>query len=116
MIENWSIISILTTIDYNFSKSIISNFFGNSLSESVLYLECNVYVFQTFVKTVNYHFESVKLTYNVDSSRSWWLAQGKPVRLQNFVTTQELNKKVVLKYFGFIKAKDGSATKTNLDI
>jgi hypothetical protein len=75
-----------------------------------------VYVFQTFVKTVNYHFESVKLTYNVDSSRSWWLAQGKPVRLQNFVTTQELNKKVVLKYFGFIKAKDGSATKTNLDI
>jgi hypothetical protein len=31
------------------------------------------------------------------------------------MTTQEL-KNFVWKYFGFIKAKDGPATKTNLDI
>jgi hypothetical protein len=32
------------------------------------------------------------------------------------MTNQELKKRVVLKYFGFIKAKDGPATKTNLEM
>ena len=49
---------------------------------------------------------------DIDSSRSWRLACGKPVRLQNFMTTQELKKN----NFGFIKAKDGPATKTDLDM
>ena len=53
---------------------------------------------------------------DIDSSRSWRLAQVKPVRLQRFMTTLELKKSVVWKYFGFINAKNGSATKTNLDM
>jgi hypothetical protein len=32
------------------------------------------------------------------------------------MTTQEQKKIDVWKYFGFIKAKDGPATKTNLDM
>jgi hypothetical protein len=43
-------------------------------------------------------------------------ARGRPVTLQTFKTTQELKKTtVVWKYFGFIKAKNGPATKMNLD-
>ena len=45
---------------------------------------------------------------DIDSSRSWMLKKGKPIRLQNFMTSQEL--KQVWKYFGFIKAKNGPAT------
>jgi len=44
------------------------------------------------------------------------IAQGKHVRLKNCMTTEELTKSIVRIYFRFIKAKDGPATKTNLDM
>ncbi len=73
-----------------------------------------MYVLKTFAKDSKLSFSKRKT--DIDSSRSWRLVQRKPVRHQNFMTTQELKKSVVWKYFGFIKAKDGLATKTNLDI
>jgi hypothetical protein len=50
---------------------------------------------------------------DIDSSRSWRLAQGKPVIFQNSYDHTGTKKSVVWKYFGFIEAKDGPATKTN---
>ena len=72
-----------------------------------------MYVLQTFVRDSKLSLS--KHETDIDSSRSWRLASGKPVRLQNFMTTQEL-KKIVWKYFGLIEAKDGPATKTNHDL
>jgi hypothetical protein len=74
-----------------------------------------MYVLQAFERDSKLSFSNHKT--DIDSSRSWRLPRGKPVRRpQNFMTTQKLKKSVVWKYFGFITAKDGPATKTNLDM
>ena len=67
-----------------------------------------------FVSDINLSFSKSKT--DIDSSRSWRLVQGKPVIFQNSYDHTGTKKSVVWKYFGFIEAKDGPATKTNLNM
>ena len=54
--------------------------------------------------------------HKTDIYSSWRLSRGNPVILQNFKKNSGAKNSIVWKYFGFIKAKDGPATKTNLDM
>ena len=51
-----------------------------------------MYILQTFVRDSKLSFWKHKT--DIDTSRSWRLARGKPVRLQSIMTTQELKKRV----------------------
>jgi hypothetical protein len=58
---------------------------------------------KTFVRDSKLSFSKCKN--DIDLSRSWRLPRGKPVRLQNFKTTQELKKELCGNILDSIKKK-----------